>query len=277
MPRMPAEPSATQPAAALDAATLACCRDRAGRLLNQCQQLRAARRFLSERPTPSHGKGCRLEQLGPPPLLARLNSPRWSGPQRRIGLTGGIASGKSSVGRLLAERGLPVLDADAFARDALAPGSPGAQAVLARYGAAVRQGGGAGAGVIDRASLGRIVFADPCERAWLEGLVHPLVRRRFASELERLAAEPAVVLMIPLLFEAGLEPLCSEIWLVDCEESQQLQRLMARNPLSEADARARIAAQWPLSRKRPLADHLIDNRGDVDGLAAQVQALLRGR
>jgi dephospho-CoA kinase len=131
-------------------------------------------------------------------------------PQRRIGLTGGIASGKSTVGRLLAAQGLPVLDADGYAREALAPGSPGAEAVLARY------------GTLDRAALGRIVFADAAERQWLEQLVHPLVRARFAAELERLAAAPVVVLMIPLLFEAGLEELCSEVWLVDCDEAQQL-------------------------------------------------------
>ena len=233
--------------------------------------------------------------MGPPPLLERLNSPRWNGPQRRIGLTGGIASGKSSVGRLLAERGLPVLDADRFAREALAPGSAGARAVLARHGDAVREGvaeqtegqikeagaPGPGAGPatdhINRAALGRIVFADAAERRWLEQLVHPLVRERFATELERLAAEPAVVLMIPLLFETGLESLCSEVWLVDCDEPQQLQRLLTRDPLSEAEARARIAAQWPLARKRQLADRLIDNRGGPEALVAQVDGALSCR
>ncbi len=183
-------------------------------------------------------------------------------PQRRIGLTGGIASGKSTVGRLLLQRGLPLLDADGFAREALAPGSPGAAAVLARY------------GTLERAALGRIVFADAGERRWLEQLVHPRVRERFVAELERLAAEPAVVLMIPLLFEAALEELCSEIWLVDCNEDQQLQRLLARNGLSEAEARARIAAQWPLARKRPLADVVLDNRGTPEQLSAQVAAAL---
>lgn len=180
-------------------------------------------------------------------------------PQRRIGLTGGIASGKSSVGRLLVARGLPVLDADVYAREALAPGSPAADAVLARY------------GTLDRTALGRIVFADGAERRWLEQLVHPIVRERFAAELERLAGEPAVVLMIPLLFEAGLEGLCSEVWLVDCDETQQLQRLRDRDGLSESDARARIAAQWPLARKRPLADVVLDNRGGPDELALQVE------
>ena len=189
---------------------------------------------------------------------------------RRIGLTGGIASGKSSVGRLLAARGLPLLDADVYAREALAPGSPGAGAVLERYGAGVRAPGGE----IDRAALGQIVFSDGAERRWLEELVHPLVRARFAAELEALVAEPLVVLVVPLLFEAGLEALCSEVWLVDCNETQQLQRLMARDGLGEADARARIAAQWPLARKRQLADVVLNNRGGPEQLAALVEQAL---
>ena len=254
------------------------------RLLNLHQRLRPARsqRFYSERPTPSYGKQFQLEQLGPPAMLERLNSPRWGGRQRRIGLTGGIATGKSSVGRLLAQRGLPVLDADVFAREALAPGSAGARAVLARHGASVRAKTQPAADsdsldVIDRGALGRIVFTDPAERLWLEQLVHPLVRARFNSELERLASAPQVVLMIPLLFEAGLEELCSEVWLVDCDEQQQLQRLMARDGLSEADARARIAAQWPLARKRELADRLIDNNHEPHALIDQLEQALANK
>jgi len=200
---------------------------------------------------------------------------RWHGGQRRIGLTGGIASGKSTAGRWLAQRGLPLLDADQFAREALAPGSPGAAAVLQRYGAAVRAPGDGAIGV-DRSALGRIVFQDSSERLWLEQLVHPLVRQRFDTALAQLAAAPALVLMIPLLFEAGLEGLCSEIWLVDCTPELQLQRLMGRDGLSAADARARLAAQWPLERKRPLADWVIDNRGGPGGLEPQLEAALAG-
>ncbi len=193
---------------------------------------------------------------------------RWQGPQRRIGLTGGIATGKSSVGRWLQQQaGLPLLDADGFAREALAPGSEACQAVLKRYGPGVQATGGG----IDRGALGAIVFSDPAERHWLEQLVHPIVRQRFATNLDRLTTAPAVVLMIPLLFEANLEGLCSEVWLVDCEEDQQLQRLMDRDQLSAADARERISCQWPLARKRGLADQLIDNRGSLE----QLHALLR--
>ena len=191
-------------------------------------------------------------------------SPRWQGSQRRIGLTGGIATGKSTVGQLLQEHhGLPVLDADLFARQALAPGTEAARVVLERY------------GTLDRPALAPIVFGDPAERHWLEQLVHPLVRQRFEEELTQLAAKPvagqaAVVLMIPLLFEAGLEELCSEVWLVDCDEHQQLARLMARNGLNQAEAQGRIHAQWPLERKRLLADRTISNRGNPEELAVVV-------
>jgi dephospho-CoA kinase len=204
--------------------------------------------------------------------MERLNSPRWSGEQRRIGLTGGIASGKSSVGRLLAARGLPVLDADGFAREALAPGSPRALAVLERYGERVTSA--AEPSGVDRAALGRIVFGDAGERRWLEQLIHPIVRECFNAELSRLAAAETVVLMIPLLFEVGLEELCSEVWLVDCDPAQQLQRLIGRDGLSEAEARARMAAQWPLARKRELADVVIDNSDGPEQLAARVEAAL---
>ena len=191
--------------------------------------------------------------------------------QRRIGLTGGIASGKSSVGHWLAQQGLPVLDADQFAREALEPGLNATNTVLQRYGSKVQA---EGAATIDRAALGRIVFQDPAERHWLEQLIHPIVRDRFDQALTRHAKTPAIVLMIPLLFESGLESLCSEIWLVDCDESQQLERLIARDELSPAAAQARIAAQWPLSRKRALADHVISNQGQPSAWQAQALVLL---
>ena len=186
--------------------------------------------------------------------------------QRRIGLTGGIASGKSTVGRWLEALGWPVLDADHFARDAIGPGQPQTLAVLERYGEVVAIDGCA----INRAALGRIVFTDASERAWLEQLINPVVRERFDQALDALEDEPVVVLMIPLLFEAGLTGLCSEIWLVDCDEQQQLARMMQRDGLDAVQARARLGAQWPLARKRPLADRLIDNRGTKQELEDQL-------
>ena len=202
--------------------------------------------------------------------------PRWSGSQRRIGLTGGIATGKSSVGHYLAEQhALAVLDADLYALEALAPGSAATKAVLQRYGKAVAAAGQNNATSLDRSALGQIVFNDAAERHWLEQLVHPIVRQRFDAELARLAETTPVVLMIPLLFEAKLTDLCSEVWLVDCNSAQQCQRLMDRNQLSHQDSEQRIAAQWPMSQKRDLADLVIDNNGSPGSWKQYVDQALR--
>ena len=195
-------------------------------------------------------------------------------PQRRIGLTGGIASGKSSVAALLEERGCPVLDADVYAREALAPGTSASNAVVARYGERIKKDG---TSEIDRAGLGSIVFNDPNERSWLEQLVHPIVQRRFDDALRSLPDAPIVILMIPLLFEAGLEAWCSEIWVVRCTELQQRERLMARNNCTEAEAMQRIAAQWPIDIKAQRADSVINNSGLIDGLQDQLDALLKAK
>ena len=207
-------------------------------------------------------------------------SARWQGHQRRIGLTGGIATGKSSVGRYLAAQGIPVLDADRFAHDALAPGSEGETAVLQRYGARVStrnecsEQNPKDANRINRRALSSIVFNEPDERQWLEELVHPYVRTCFDEALVQLRDEPIVVLMVPLLFEANLTALCSEIWVVHCRPEQQMQRLRQRNGLDEVAARARISAQWPLDRKKALADHLLDNSANAEHWKKQIKHLL---
>ena len=176
--------------------------------------------------------------------------------QRRIGLTGGIASGKA-VWAGCSKRGDgpcsmrtntpgPCWTQAAKAANRFCNGTHRCDAMTARS---------------TVAALGRIVFSDAQERTWLNDLIHPQVRARFERGLQEHASAPTIVLMIPLLFEAGLTGLCTEIWLVDCDEEQQLQRMRQRDGLSDADARARMAAQWPLSQKRPLADVVIDNRG----------------
>ena len=192
-------------------------------------------------------------------------------PQRRIGLTGGIASGKSSVAALLKKRGCPVLDADVFAREALSPGTSASNAVVARYGKRVQKDE---TSKIDRAGLASIVFNDPNERNWLEQLVHPIVQRRFDDALRALPDAPIVILMIPLLFEAGLEAWCSEIWVVRCTALQQKERLMARNNYTDTEAIQRIAAQWPIDIKVQRADSVINNTGLIDDLNDQIDALL---
>ncbi len=192
-------------------------------------------------------------------------------PQRRIGLTGGIASGKSSVAALLEKRGCPVLDADCYAREALAQGTSASNAVVARYGERIKKDGTSD---IDRAGLAAIVFNDPNERSWLEELIHPIVQQRFDEVLRSLPEAPIVILMIPLLFEAGLEAWCSEIWVVRCTALQQRERLMARNNCTEAEAMQRIEAQWPIDIKVQRADSVINNSGRIDDLHDQLDALL---
>ena len=191
-------------------------------------------------------------------------------PQRRIGLTGGIASGKSSAGKLLQEKhGLAVLDADRYAREALAPGTTASQAVLNRYGQRLFCGDH-----LDRKALGEIVFNNPNERLWLEQLVHPVVKQMMDQEIIKLSDAKTIVLMIPLLFETGLESLCTEIWLVDCDEKQQIERLITRDNCTNQQALARINAQWPLARKRLLADRVINNRNGSDELEIEVAVAL---
>ena len=195
--------------------------------------------------------------------------------QRRIGLTGGIASGKSSVGRWLSGRGIPVLDADLYARDALAPGSTACRAVLERYGTAVAANAAQADKVeLNRQALADIVFSDSVERRWLEELIHPLVRQGFDTALHELVRTPAVVLMIPLLYESGLENICTEVWVVYCSPEQQQQRLVQRNGLSAQQADQRIKAQWPLAHKCQLADQVIDNSGAPEDWTTTVASLL---
>ena len=195
--------------------------------------------------------------------------------QRRIGLTGGIASGKSSICKFLSKaKGLPVLDADIYAREVLAPGTSSTKAVFERYGNCVVNLNPNSPITLDRKAIAKIVFKSQQERLWLEKLVHPLIKQRLASEIASLHQSPIVVLMIPLLFEAKLTSFCNEIWLIDCEPEQQCKRLMSRDGLTKKEATARISAQWPMKGKRMLSDVVIDNRGKPKEWRNQVNSLL---
>ena len=205
---------------------------------------------------------------------------RWKEQQRRIGLTGGIASGKSSVGEYLATIGLPVLDADIYSRRALAHGTKAAEAVLQRYGSRVIQPVDAidpetpTSPLINRSALGQIVFNDPKERLWLEQLIHPIVLNSFEKEIALQPKTTALVLMIPLLFEASLQTMCSEIWVVHCNPAQQLQRLCQRDGLDKSTALARIRSQWSLNEKCQRADLVLDNSSDHDVWKRQITSQL---
>jgi dephospho-CoA kinase len=127
---------------------------------------------------------------------------------------------------------------------------------------------------IDRQALGQIVFNDAAERLWLEQLIHPIVKVRLEQEIELHSKSSALALVIPLLFETGLDKLCTEVWVVSCSKQQQQERLMTRNGLSAIAAARRIEAQWPLERKRLLADHVIDNSGSTNSWQNQAFQLL---
>ncbi|WP_017297191.1 dephospho-CoA kinase [Nodosilinea nodulosa] len=192
--------------------------------------------------------------------------------QRIIGLTGGIATGKSTVADYLARRHrLPVLDADIYARQAVEPGSVVLGAIADRYGAALVRGDG----TLDRARLGDIVFNQPAEKTWLEQQIHPVVRQCFEAAMAKLAEAPVVVQVIPLLFEANLTDQVIETWVVACPLERQRQRLMDRNHLSPAQADARIQSQMPLAEKVARADVVIDNSADLPALFRRVEEALQ--
>jgi dephospho-CoA kinase len=190
----------------------------------------------------------------------------------RIGLTGGIGSGKSTVSRLLAERGAVVIDADAIAREVVEPGTPGLDAIVAAFGRAVL----AADGSLDRPGLAAVVFADPEARRRLDGIVHPLVRVR-AGELEAAAPPDAVVVHdVPLLAETGQGSSYDFVVVVEADPEERVARLVQRG-LTAEDARARIAAQATDEQRRAIADVVLDNSGTPDELAAQVDRLWHER
>lgn len=189
----------------------------------------------------------------------------------RVGLTGGIASGKTAVSDLLASYGAVVIDADVLAREVVAPGTPGLEAVVARFGADVLDE----AGALDRAALGAVVFSDEGARKDLEAIIHPAVRAR-AAEIEAASAPDAVVVhVIPLLVETGQANAFDAVVVVDVAPETQLDRLRRRNGLDEQDARRRIAAQASREARLAVADHVVDNDGRPDELTQKVARLWR--
>jgi dephospho-CoA kinase len=190
---------------------------------------------------------------------------------KRLGLTGGIATGKSHVRARFEALGVPTVDADTLARDAVAPGSAGLDAVLRRFGSNVRNATGG----LDRKKLGAIVFADREARHDLEQIIHPFVRRMTDQWFASLdpARHTFAIADIPLLFEAGRESDFDQVIVVACDANTQLQRLMARDGLNEEEARARIAAQWPLADKIAKADYVIRTDGTFDDTNRQVDAV----
>jgi dephospho-CoA kinase len=192
----------------------------------------------------------------------------------RLGLTGGIGSGKSLVARQLRDLGAAVVDADVIAREVVAPGAPAYDDVVEAFGPGIVRPDG----MIDRGALGARIFSDAEGRRTLNALTHPHIRRRMAEEAARLSAIPSVdviVFDIPLLLETtdGRDIELDGIVVVDAGEDVRVARLMARDALTEAEARRRLAAQIPLSQKVARADWVIDNNGPPERTSEQVQAL----
>ncbi|MBV8444881.1 MAG: dephospho-CoA kinase [Candidatus Dormibacteraeota bacterium] len=187
---------------------------------------------------------------------------------RLIGLTGGIATGKSTVAGMLARRGAAIVDADELAREVVEPGRPALQAVVSRFGDSVVQPDGR----LDRTALGQLVFSDEAARRDLERITHPaineLMQQRIAEHFARDA--PAVIADIPLLFEKRRQDMFEGVLLVWAPRAVQLQRMLQRDAIDESSAAARLAAQLDIDDKRALATWVIDNSGTIT--ATQVQA-----
>ena len=191
----------------------------------------------------------------------------------KVGLTGGIGSGKSAVSALLASYGAVVVDADLVAREVVAPGSPGLSQVVEAFGTELLMPGGA----LDRAALGKLVFPAPTALATLNRIVHPLVRERTRELMDQAERSGALVAVhdVPLLVENGLAPAYDVVVVVAADPQTQLDRLMRLRGMDEGDAQARIAAQAPLADKLAVATYVVHNDGPIDELAPQVAALWR--
>lgn len=195
-----------------------------------------------------------------------------------IGLTGGIASGKSTVSKILKDLGAIIIDADQISREVTAPGSPGLRKVVQTFGESVLNADGS----LNRKKLGEIVFHDKEALETLNSIVHPLVIRRTIDLLEseskkavEVGAESIVVVDAALLFEVGAQSLVDQVWLVSLDEKAQVERLMRREGYSREEAICRIKAQMPLEDKIKLADVIIDNSGPVEETEEKVRNLFQ--
>ena len=188
---------------------------------------------------------------------------------RLIGLTGGIASGKSLVSRQLQELGAAVIDADRIARDVVQHGTPGWEMIVREFGKSVIGSDGE----LNRKTLGLLVFNNPTELERLNRITHPLILAEIERLLQKYGSghESLVVLDAPLLFETGLGRFVDEVWVVTVDYQTQVKRLMARDRLTEQEARQRIAVQMPLEEKVRRADRTIDNRGTRSETERQVK------
>ncbi|KAJ1722379.1 Dephospho-CoA kinase [Coemansia erecta] len=186
-----------------------------------------------------------------------------------VGLTGGIATGKSTASRALQASGIPVIDADVVAHQVMQPGEASYNMVVKHFGASILQ---SPSGPIDRAKLGAVIFNDTEKRELLNRCTHPFVRRRILWQLFSYYARGhgVCVLDVPLLYEAGMHRMCARVVVVGCEREVQVERLMARNGLSREEAVARVDAQMPVEEKAKRADAVVWNEGSVEDMQEEV-------
>ncbi|WLR46052.1 dephospho-CoA kinase [Halobacillus litoralis] len=191
-----------------------------------------------------------------------------------IGLTGSIASGKSTVAEMFKNMDIPVIDADQISRDVVQPGEPAYQEIVKTFGEQVLEEGGG----LDRKKLGKIVFSDEMKRKQLNGIVHPKVREEMIRRREQYKQQQyqAVVLDIPLLFESNLTDYVEKILVVYVDERTQLERLMERDQSGREEAEERIHAQIPVKKKAEMADAVIDNTGTIEQSSQQLRDILQG-
>src|SRR5699024_1985880 len=191
----------------------------------------------------------------------------------KLGLTGGIATGKTTNSNYLKSSNIPVLDADEYARKVVEPGTPGLDEITNTFGEQVLRADGS----LNRKLLGQIVFNDSSARQTLNDITHPRIQQMMADELHRLAEQqiPLVILDIPLLLENKNVAGADAVMVVTIPESLQLTRLMQRNNLTEKEAQSRISAQMPLVEKEKLADFVIDNSGTISSTQKQVEKVIQ--
>lgn len=190
-----------------------------------------------------------------------------------LGLTGGIASGKSEVSRILTQKGIPVVDADQVSREVVIPGSQGLSQVVKEFGDSILSPDGS----LDRTKMGKLVFTDPNKLKQLEMILHPLIQARVKKLRQQLLEKQVAVAFydVPLLFEKRLQDQFDGILVVWCPPRQQLQRLILRDGLSESQAQRRIDLQLSIDEKKNQADWVIDNSGPVDRLPEKVSEILQ--
>lgn len=188
-----------------------------------------------------------------------------------IGLTGGIASGKSTVADLFRELGVPIVDADQVARELVRPGTEGLAAIVETFGASIL----GESGELDRRSLRRLIFSDGESRKRLEAILHPRIRAAMRAAAISFVQQPYIIFVIPLLYETGQRGMIDRVLVVDCPEALQIERLVQRDRMSEDEARGILAAQATRSQRLAIADDVILNEGDLNRLKEGVARLHR--